>query len=72
MFDTLGTLYGACRGGGLLEKNEDGTPKVPNLDRSRHRCGRKNGSYLDGNGGAFRGNVYSHRIIKQMRRGVHR
>lgn len=35
MFDTLGTLYGACRGGGLLVKNEQtGEYDVPNMDRA--------------------------------------
>ena len=30
MFDTLGTLYGACSRGGLLDKNGD----IPNIDRA--------------------------------------
>ena len=35
MFDTLGTLYGACRGGGLLVKNEKtGEYDVPNMNRA--------------------------------------
>ena len=34
MFDTMGTLYGACRGGGLLIKNEKGEEEVPNMDRA--------------------------------------
>ncbi len=34
MFDTMGTLYGACRGGNLLVKNEKGEEEVPNMDRA--------------------------------------
>lgn len=34
MFDTLGTLYGACKSGDLLVKNPDGTEEVPNMDRA--------------------------------------
>lgn len=34
MFDTMGTLYGACRGGGLLVKNEQGEDEVPNMNRA--------------------------------------
>ena len=34
MFDTMGTLYGACRGGGLLIKNEKGEEEVPAMDRA--------------------------------------
>lgn len=34
MFDTMGTLYGACRGGGLLIKNEKGEDEVPNMNRA--------------------------------------
>lgn len=34
MFDTLGTLYGACRGGNMLVKQEDGTEEVPNMDKA--------------------------------------
>lgn len=34
MFDTLGTLYGACRGGGLLVKNAKGEDEVPNMNRA--------------------------------------
>ena len=34
MFDTMGTLYGACRGGGLLVKNNKGEDEVPNMDRA--------------------------------------
>ena len=32
MFDTMGTLYGACRGGNLLIKNEKGEDEVPNMN----------------------------------------
>ena len=34
MFDTMGTLYGACRGGDLLIENEKGEKEVPNLDKA--------------------------------------
>lgn len=34
MFDTLGMLYGACRGGNMLVKNERGEEEVPNMDRA--------------------------------------
>lgn len=35
MFDTLGTLYGACRGGNLLQIDPDtGEEIVPNMDRA--------------------------------------
>ena len=34
MFDTLGTLYGACRGGNMLIKNAKGEEEVPNMDRA--------------------------------------
>ncbi len=34
MFDTLGTLYGACRGGNLLVKDKNGEETVPNMDRA--------------------------------------
>lgn len=34
MFDTLGTLYGACRSGNLLVKNENGEDEVPNMERA--------------------------------------
>lgn len=34
MFDTMGTLYGACRGGNLLIKNEKGEDEVPNMNRA--------------------------------------
>lgn len=34
MFDTLGTLYGACRGGNMLEKNDKGEDEVPNMDKA--------------------------------------
>lgn len=34
MFDTLGTLYGACRGGDLLVKNAAGEDEVPNMDKA--------------------------------------
>lgn len=33
MFDTLGTLYGACRSGNLLVKNEKGDYEVPNIEK---------------------------------------
>lgn len=34
MFDTMGTLYGACRGGGLLVKNSKGEDEIPNMNRA--------------------------------------
>lgn len=34
MFDTLGTLYGACRSGNMLIKNAKGEEEVPNMDRA--------------------------------------
>ena len=34
MFDTMGTLYGACRGGNLLVKNEKGELEVPNMNKA--------------------------------------
>lgn len=34
MFDTLGTLYGACRGGNLLTVNEAGEEVVPSMNRA--------------------------------------
>lgn len=34
MFDTMGTLYGACRVGGILVKNEKGEDEVPAMDRA--------------------------------------
>ena len=34
MFDTMGTLYGACRGGDLLVKNEKGEDEVPNMNQA--------------------------------------
>ena len=34
MFDTMGTLYGACKAGGLLVKNEKGEDEVPGLNRA--------------------------------------
>ena len=34
MFDTMGTLYGACRGGNLLVENEQGELEVPNMDKA--------------------------------------
>ncbi len=34
MFDTMGTLYGACRGGNLLVKNEKGELEIPNMDKA--------------------------------------
>lgn len=34
MFDTMGTLYGACRSGNMLIKNESGDFEVPNMNRA--------------------------------------
>ena len=34
MFDTLGTLYGACRAGNMLIKDENGNDEVPNMNRA--------------------------------------
>lgn len=34
MFDTMGTLYGACRGGNLLETGDNGELKVPNMEKA--------------------------------------
>ena len=34
MFDTMGTLYGACRGGNMLVVREDGSLEVPNMNRA--------------------------------------
>lgn len=34
MFDTLGTLYGACRSGNLLVANKDGELEVPNMNKA--------------------------------------
>lgn len=34
MFDTMGTLYGACRGGDLLIKNDKGEDEVPNMNKA--------------------------------------
>ena len=34
MFDTMGTLYGACRGGNMLVKDEKGEEVVPNMNRA--------------------------------------
>ncbi len=34
MFDTMGTLYGACRAGDMLVKNEEGDDVVPNLNEA--------------------------------------
>ena len=34
MFDTMGTLYGACRGGNLLIKNEKGEDEIPNMNKA--------------------------------------
>ncbi|MBQ0110674.1 MAG: NCS2 family permease [Oscillospiraceae bacterium] len=34
MFDTMGTLYGACRSGDLLTPNDKGDLEVPNLDKA--------------------------------------
>lgn len=34
MFDTMGTLYGACQSGNMLVKNADGEDEVPNMNRA--------------------------------------
>ena len=34
MFDTMGTLYGACRGGNLLEAGDNGELRVPNMEKA--------------------------------------
>lgn len=34
MFDTMGTLWGACKAGNLLTRNENGEETVPNMDRA--------------------------------------
>lgn len=34
MFDTMGTLFGACKSGDLLVKNEKGEDEVPNMNRA--------------------------------------
>ena len=34
MFDTMGTLYGACRGGNMLVKNDKGELEVPNMNKA--------------------------------------
>lgn len=34
MFDTMGTLYGACRGGNMLVQDENGELTVPNMNRA--------------------------------------
>lgn len=34
MFDTMGTLYGACRSGNMLFKNEKGEDEVPNMNKA--------------------------------------
>ena len=34
MFDTMGTLYGACRGGNLLIKDAEGNDAVPNANHA--------------------------------------
>lgn len=34
MFDTMGTLYGACRGGNLLVEGENGELEVPNMNKA--------------------------------------
>ena len=34
MFDTMGTLYGACRGGNLLIEGENGELEVPNMNKA--------------------------------------
>ncbi|HBF15777.1 MAG TPA: hypothetical protein DDW30_08925 [Clostridiales bacterium] len=34
MFDTMGTLWGACKAGNLLERNEKGEEAIPSMDRA--------------------------------------
>lgn len=34
MFDTMGTLWGACKAGGLTVRNEKGEESIPNMDRA--------------------------------------
>ncbi len=34
MFDTMGTLWGACKAGGLIVKNAKGEDTIPNMDRA--------------------------------------
>jgi AGZA family xanthine/uracil permease-like MFS transporter len=34
MFDTMGTLYGACRSGGMLIKAENNQEEVPNMNKA--------------------------------------
>lgn len=34
MFDTMGTLYGACRSGNMLIQNADGSEEVPNMNQA--------------------------------------
>lgn len=34
MFDTMGTLYGACRGGDMLVPDKNGDLEVPNMDKA--------------------------------------
>ena len=34
MFDTMGTLYGACRGGNLLIEGKNGELEVPNMNKA--------------------------------------
>lgn len=34
MFDTMGTLYGACRSGNMLYKNEKGEDEIPNCNKA--------------------------------------
>lgn len=34
MFDTMGTLYGACRGGNLLVEGENGELEVPDMNKA--------------------------------------
>ena len=34
MFDTIGTLYGACRGGNLLVEGKNGELEVPNMNKA--------------------------------------
>lgn len=34
MFDTMGTLWGACKAGNLLTRNEKGEESIPSMDRA--------------------------------------
>jgi len=34
MFDTMGTLYGACKSGDMLIKKEDGEEEIPNMNEA--------------------------------------